>query len=329
MVFTMRLCVYYEAVKHAMKQHFTSMFNFEESYIQENANNMPNDLLRRHIEKEKYSCSFFFISPRALSFIRPKNVVQEPDSAIIHLEAFVVSIMLFSCPRKEIVSAVHRRCLDELKSHKHPHGQDMGPQQQRRQQDWQDVCHEMLHGMGILRGESHGGGELVVRLVEAPVQRAPVEDAVRGVEEDLASEHADGDMVGELLDCGEARVDSDAGGTALGGGGVEEGGVEGEDDDLVADADEDGVEDVVGGGLFGGGLDLVFRGEGGRDGVEEDEEDARDPPEYELDDEGADEVYGMGIVGCYEAGPEGLCGVEDGHGHDGGLQGTASFVRVF
>jgi hypothetical protein len=37
----------------------------------------------------------------------------------------------------------------------------------------------------------------------------------------------------------------------------------------------------------------------------------------------------MGIVGCYEAGPEGLCGVEDGHGHDGGLQGTASFVRVF
>lgn len=277
----------------------------------------------------KCSCSFFFISPRALSFIRPKNVVQEPDSAIIDLEAFVVSIMLSSCSRKEVVSAVHGRCLDELESHKHPHGQDMGPQHQRGQQDGQDVCHEMLHGMGVLRGESHGGGELVVRLVEAPVQGPPVEDAVGGVEEDFAGEHADGEVVCELLDRGEARVDSDFGRLALDGGGVEEGGVEAEDDGLVADADEDGVEDVAGGGLFGGGLDLVFRGEGGRDGVEGDEEDAGDPPEYELDDEGADEVYGMGVVGCYEAGPEGLCGVEDGHGHNGDLQGTASLVRGF
>lgn len=174
--------------------------------------------------------------------------------------------------------------------------------------------------MGILRGEGHGGGEFVVRLVEAPVQRAPVEDAVGGVEEDFAGEHADGEVVCEFLDCGEARVDSDFGRLALDGGGVEEGGVEAEDDGLVADADEDGVEDVVGGGLFGGWLDLVFRGEGGRDGVEGDEEDAGNPPEYELDDESADEVYGMGIVGCYEAGPEGLCGVEDGHGHNGDLQ---------
>lgn len=181
--------------------------------------------------------------------------------------------------------------------------------------------------MGVLRGEGHGGGELVVRLVEAPVQGPPVEDAVGGVEEDFAGEHADGEVVGELLDRGEARVDSDAGGLALGRGGIEEDGVEGEDDDLVADADEDGVEDVVGGGLFGGGLDLVFRGEGGRDRVERDKEDAGDPPEDELDDEGADEVYGMGIVGCYEAGPEGLCGVEDGHGHNGDLQRNNKLCR--
>lgn len=205
--------------------------------------------------------------------------------------------MLPSSSRKEIVSAVHGRCLDELKGHKHPHGENMRLQQQRRQQDGQDVGHEVLHGMGILRGKGHGGGELVVRLVEALVERAPVEDAVGGVEEDLAGEDADGEVGGELVERGEARVDSDARGMALDGGGVEEGGVEGEDDDLVAGADEDGVDDFGGGGLFGGGLDLVLGGEGGGDGVEGDEEDAGNPPEDELDDEGAGEVYGMGVVG--------------------------------
>lgn len=36
---------YHEAVKHAMERHFTSMYAFEDSYIQENANNVPYELL--------------------------------------------------------------------------------------------------------------------------------------------------------------------------------------------------------------------------------------------------------------------------------------------
>lgn len=162
----------------------------------------------------------------------------------------------------------------------------------------------------------------MVRLVEALIQRTPVEDSVGGVEEDFAGEDADGKMAGEFLHRGETGVDSDAGGVALGEGGIEQGAVESKNDGLVADTDQDRVDDVAGGRLFGGRLDLVSLGEGGRDGIKRDEEQAWNPPEDELDDKSAGKVDGVGIVSGDDAAPESFRGVGDGHGKRGsqGLQ---------
>lgn len=73
--------------------------------------------------------------------------------------------------------------------------------------------------------------------------------------------------------------------------------MEDEDEELVAEADAYGVEDVGGRGLFGGGLELVERGEAREEGVEGEEEGAGEPPEEELDEERAGEVDGDGVVG--------------------------------
>lgn len=85
----------------------------------------------------------------------------------------------------------------------------------------------------------------MVLLVKSLIQRAQMEDPVGAVEEGLAGQHAEEEISYEFFQRGEFCVDSDAGGQALCESCVEQGAVEGEDDGLVADADEHGVEDIA------------------------------------------------------------------------------------
>lgn len=90
--------------------------------------------------------------------------------------------------------------------------------------------------------------------------------------------------------------------------------MQGEDDGLVADTDYHGVEDFARRGLLGCGLDLVLLGEGRRNGIEQDEEDAWNPPEDDLNKKGADKIDGIGVVGRDYVPPISCRRIHDSHG---------------
>ena len=78
----------------------------------------------------------------------------------------------------------------------------MRPQQHRRQHNGHRVGNDMLQRVRILRRKGHGRCELVVRLVDALVQRPPVEETVRVVKERFAGERADDKVAYQLGDRG-------------------------------------------------------------------------------------------------------------------------------
>lgn len=124
----------------------------------------------RYIISQGYRQGSFPLPPLlTVPLIRPQRPIQQPNPSKIHIKPLMVAIMLPRGPAKEVVPAMHRRSLYKLHGQKRPHGQDVRAEEHRRDQDGQDVCGNVLDGMGVLRGECDGGGEAVVRLVEAAV----------------------------------------------------------------------------------------------------------------------------------------------------------------
>lgn len=67
-----------------------------------------------------------------------------------------------------------------------------------RQDDREDIGQPVFDRVGILRGEGHGSGELVVLFVDMLVDFRVVEGAVEGVEEDLAKGEGVDEIGGNL-----------------------------------------------------------------------------------------------------------------------------------
>lgn len=218
----------------------------------------------------------------------------------------MVPVVLLSQAVEKIVPAMHRRRLDQLKRQKQPQGQDMRAQQHRRQDNRQRVGEDVLQRVGVLRRKGHRCGEFVVRLMYALVQRPPVEQSVRVVEERLTSERADDEVPRNF---GQRwKVARHAKGGRLTGGRGQHGtsDLKREDDGLVAQRDGGRVQNVSAGRLLRRWLDLVRGGKRWRDGIEEDVNEARQPPKDYLDELAADNVNDMWVVSRHYLLPQGL-----------------------
>ncbi|EEP78266.1 conserved hypothetical protein [Uncinocarpus reesii 1704] len=119
--------------------------------------------------------------------------------------------------------------------------------------------------MRVLRRKRDWRGEAVVKLVDAGVKRAVVQQAVAVVEEGLAQHEGDGEVSGDYGESGQRGFDPD---------------------------EEGAVADFLARGLFGAGLELVAGGEGWGEDVEEEEEERGEPEGEELDGESAEELNG-------------------------------------
>ena len=195
------------------------------------------------------------------------NKVQQPYPAKVHVETLVVTVMLASGAAEEVIAAVDGGRLEQLRGQKRPHCDDMSAQQERWQGYGQGVGEDVLDGVSVLRGKSHGGREPVVDFVDAGVERAPVEQPVGVVEEDLADEDADGKVPDETARGREAGGDLESGRQPLAHGMIDETELHGEQHGLVSQRDDGGMADLSSGGLLGRGLDLVLLGKGWPDVV--------------------------------------------------------------
>ncbi|ATY64585.1 hypothetical protein A9K55_004293 [Cordyceps militaris] len=230
--------------------------------------------------------------------------VQQSQSPKIHIKALMVPVMLPSQAVEEVVAAVHRRRLDELAGEEQPEGEDMGAQQQRGQDNRQGVGDEVLERVGVLRRERDGRREAVVRLVHAPVQRPPVQQPVRVVEERLPRERAHDEVARHLGGRRQRGRHAECRGLAGGRGQRGARDLQREDRRLVPERDAGRVEDVGPCRLLRRRLHLVRGGEGRGGGVEQDVEERGQPPEEQLDDLAADNVDDVRVVGRHGPFPD-------------------------
>lgn len=142
--------------------------------------------------------------------------IQEAYTTKKDIKSLMMPVMLPRSPSKEIIAAVCRRRLNQLKGEKGPHGQHMRSQYHGRQGNWQRVGEHVLQRVRILRREGHGSGELVVDLVDTLVEPADVQRAVGVVEERFAGEQADYKVAGELKQAGDFCGDTDGWGLLAG-----------------------------------------------------------------------------------------------------------------
>ena len=124
--------------------------------------------------------------------------VQKPYDAVIDAEPLMVRVVLPRRPAEEVVPAVHGGRLEQHETDEGPGAQHVRAQQGGREHDGQGVGDEVLNRVGVLGGQGDGGGELVVRLVDGPVEARGVQEAVGVVEEDLAHENAKKDVPRQL-----------------------------------------------------------------------------------------------------------------------------------
>ncbi|KND86965.1 hypothetical protein TOPH_08444, partial [Tolypocladium ophioglossoides CBS 100239] len=178
-----------------------------------------------------------------LPLIRPVRPVQQPNPPKVHVKALMMAVVLPRRAAQEVVAAVHRRRLDQLPGHKRPHGQHVRAQHQRRQRHGQRIGDDVLDRVRVLRGKGHGRREAVVRLVDAPVEDAHVQQPVRVVEEHLARGDAQRQVAHEAGGRGQRGVDTHGWHAALRVRGIAEAEVQRRDERLVARRHGDGAPD--------------------------------------------------------------------------------------
>lgn len=127
-------------------------------------------------------------------------------------EPLVMKIMMLRPAAPEIIPAVDAGRLDKLIGQEPPHGEQIRPQHHRRQGDRQGIREQLLQRMAVLRGQGHGGGELVMGLVESSVQRGNMQDPMGNIKEDLAEQPAAQKIPGEFEQCRERSRDLEGGG---------------------------------------------------------------------------------------------------------------------
>ncbi|EMT69385.1 hypothetical protein FOC4_g10001340 [Fusarium odoratissimum] len=85
-----------------------------------------------------------------LSFVGVMKPIQPRHSSKVNIETLMMTIMTIGCATKEVEATMNGCRLDELPSHKRPHGQDVSSEQYGREDNGNCVGYNMLDGMCIL-----------------------------------------------------------------------------------------------------------------------------------------------------------------------------------